>query len=436
MIRPSATDGPRHAAHRLTTALLITMSMVILSGCQASSGDDTRPLVVATTSIVGDLVARVAGDEAQVEVLIPVGADPHDFATSARQATRLREAGLVVTSGLGPRGRSRRRARGSRRRRACRCSSVGPALDPRPLRRERFGHPRPSLVARPAARRPSPRAHRRTARAGGRWRLGGPGDRVRRRANGPRRRAADEPRHDSGRSPQARHHPRRVRLLRRRGTGSRSSACSIPGGATQAAPDPRALADLAAAVREAGVPAIFAETTLPTNVADALAAEVGSDVRVVVLYTGSLGEPGSGRRHVRRHAAHERRAHRRRPGLSHARVADRTVRGALHAAGLARGAAGGGDDRARSGPGSSSAAWPSWATRSPTEYCRASPWPSCSALDLTLGAIAGALVMVAGIALVHRRAALREDTGIGLLFVGMLALGVIIVSACRRSPPA
>ncbi len=49
-------------------------------------------------------------------------------------------------------------------------------------------------------------------------------------------------------------------------------------------------------------------------------------------------------------------------------------------------------------------------------------------VDLTLGAIGGALVMVAGIALVHRRAALREDTGIGLLFVGMLALGVIIVS--------
>jgi ABC-type Mn2+/Zn2+ transport system permease subunit len=48
--------------------------------------------------------------------------------------------------------------------------------------------------------------------------------------------------------------------------------------------------------------------------------------------------------------------------------------------------------------------------------------------DLTLGAIAGALVMVAGINLVHRKAGLREDTGIGLLFVGMLALGVIIVS--------
>jgi ABC-type Mn2+/Zn2+ transport system permease subunit len=49
-------------------------------------------------------------------------------------------------------------------------------------------------------------------------------------------------------------------------------------------------------------------------------------------------------------------------------------------------------------------------------------------LDLTIGAVIGALMMVAGIALVHRKSKLREDTGIGLLFVGMLALGVIIVS--------
>lgn len=48
--------------------------------------------------------------------------------------------------------------------------------------------------------------------------------------------------------------------------------------------------------------------------------------------------------------------------------------------------------------------------------------------DLTLGAIGAAVVMVAGINLVHRRARLREDVGIGLLFVGMLALGVIIMS--------
>jgi ABC-type Mn2+/Zn2+ transport system permease subunit len=48
--------------------------------------------------------------------------------------------------------------------------------------------------------------------------------------------------------------------------------------------------------------------------------------------------------------------------------------------------------------------------------------------DLLLGAALSAVVMVAGISLVHRRAALSEDTAIGLLFVGMLAIGVVVIS--------
>ncbi|HKH06507.1 MAG TPA: zinc ABC transporter permease AztB [Acidimicrobiales bacterium] len=49
-------------------------------------------------------------------------------------------------------------------------------------------------------------------------------------------------------------------------------------------------------------------------------------------------------------------------------------------------------------------------------------------LDVTLGALVSAALMVGGINLVNRRAHLSEDTGIGLLFVGMLALGVVIIS--------
>lgn len=48
--------------------------------------------------------------------------------------------------------------------------------------------------------------------------------------------------------------------------------------------------------------------------------------------------------------------------------------------------------------------------------------------DQNIGAIVSALVMVLGINLVHRYSRLGEDTGIGLLFVGMLALGVAIIS--------
>jgi manganese/iron transport system permease protein len=45
-----------------------------------------------------------------------------------------------------------------------------------------------------------------------------------------------------------------------------------------------------------------------------------------------------------------------------------------------------------------------------------------------VGAFVAALVMSGAVTLVSRRARVREDTGIGLLFVGMLALGVVIIS--------
>ena len=46
--------------------------------------------------------------------------------------------------------------------------------------------------------------------------------------------------------------------------------------------------------RREGVRAIFAETTRPSELDEALAAEVGDQVAVVALFTGSLGGPGSG----------------------------------------------------------------------------------------------------------------------------------------------
>ena len=49
--------------------------------------------------------------------------------------------------------------------------------------------------------------------------------------------------------------------------------------------------------------------------------------------------------------------------------------------------------------------------------------------NVLIGAAGAAVVMLVGINFVHRQTAFSEDTGIGLLFVGMLALGVILVSS-------
>ena len=50
-------------------------------------------------------------------------------------------------------------------------------------------------------------------------------------------------------------------------------------------------------------------------------------------------------------------------------------------------------------------------------------------LPSMLGAAAGALVMIGGVSLVQHRSRLSTDTAIGLLFVAMLALGVVMISA-------
>jgi len=52
-------------------------------------------------------------------------------------------------------------------------------------------------------------------------------------------------------------------------------------------------------------------------------------------------------------------------------------------------------------------------------------------IDIAIGAFVSAIVMVLGINLINRASKLSTDTGIGLLFVGMLALGVVIISRTR-----
>ena len=67
----------------------------------------------------------------------------------------------------------------------------------------------------------------------------------------------------------------------------------IPGGATLAEPSSAELAALVERIRETGTPAIFAEATEPQALAEAIATEAGADVAVVVLDVGSLGDPDS-----------------------------------------------------------------------------------------------------------------------------------------------
>ena len=63
--------------------------------------ETARVSVVTTTNIMADWVSNVAGDNVDVFSLVPVGADPHTFQPGARDVTRIAEADLVLSVGLG-----------------------------------------------------------------------------------------------------------------------------------------------------------------------------------------------------------------------------------------------------------------------------------------------------------------------------------------------
>ncbi|MCJ7725201.1 MAG: zinc ABC transporter substrate-binding protein, partial [Acidimicrobiia bacterium] len=52
--------------------------------------------------------------------------------------------------------------------------------------------------------------------------------------------------------------------------------------------------DLVGIIEAQGVPAIFTDATESARLSDAIARELGDAVAVVPLYTGALGEAGSG----------------------------------------------------------------------------------------------------------------------------------------------
>jgi ABC-type Zn uptake system ZnuABC Zn-binding protein ZnuA len=82
--------------------LFICLSLVINSCQQQTPAPlDTRIKVVATTSLVGDVVSQVGGDNISLEVLLPMGTDPHSFSPSPIDASKVTDASIVFANGVG-----------------------------------------------------------------------------------------------------------------------------------------------------------------------------------------------------------------------------------------------------------------------------------------------------------------------------------------------
>ncbi len=94
----------RNVLTSLAIAAALALSACGSSGDGASNSQDL-PSIVVTTSIAGDMVTAALGDlvgsSLAVDVIVPVGADAHQFAPSAKQAETMENADLLVVNGLG-----------------------------------------------------------------------------------------------------------------------------------------------------------------------------------------------------------------------------------------------------------------------------------------------------------------------------------------------
>lgn len=89
-------------------ALVLVLGLFALAACKAGSnqssntGVETRTLhVVATTTIIGDVVSQIGGDAIQLTVLLPVGTDPHTFDPTPRDLSTLSDSDIVFANGAG-----------------------------------------------------------------------------------------------------------------------------------------------------------------------------------------------------------------------------------------------------------------------------------------------------------------------------------------------
>ena len=301
---------------RRKSAIALPLGVTLTLGAAACGGEDGtadatgsgRPHLVVTTSVLGDVVENLVGDLADVEVVMPAGSSPHEFQASPREVAAMREADAMIVNGGGfeeglgdpieaaeadgvatyaaidavetltfsedaaheeedgdgeeEHGAGSidphfftdpRRVATAAQAMADFLADEVPALDTDELGTQTAAYVdeltaldaemEATLAAVPADRRELVTNHEVFGYFAQRY-------------------------------------------------GFEVIGAVIPTGTTQAAPSAGELDELGHTIEEAGVPAIFAETSSPTRLADSLAAEVG-EVHVVELYTESLGPEGS-----------------------------------------------------------------------------------------------------------------------------------------------
>jgi zinc/manganese transport system substrate-binding protein len=289
---------------RALVAVALSATLVALSGCAAASGDGAsgngsagdRPLVVVSTNILGDVVEQIAGDEAEIVVLMQRNADPHSFEISAQEAARILDADLIVSNGLGLEAGLQQNLDAATAD-GVRSITAGELIEPL------------EYSSSDAAGAADPHFWTDPARmvevvAGIAEALEDtPGVNAAALAENAAQYTAELETLDAEMTAAFSAIPaeRRQLVTNHHVFGYLAErydftviGAVIPGGTTLAAPSASDLDELVAAIETAGVSTIFADSSQPDRLVQVLADEASIDVDVVALYTESLGEPGQG----------------------------------------------------------------------------------------------------------------------------------------------
>lgn len=272
--------------------IVATLALVAFAACSGQQTDnEDQPLVIVTTSILGDVVGQIAGESIYLQVMIPAGVDPHDFSPSAQQVALISSASLVVANGLGLEEGlidvlEQARSEGIP------VLELGPELDPLPSDEGSFDphfwqDPERMVMATALVASGlindgglDPASTSETAAAYGLE--------VERANIEAQRLLSDVP------------PDRRIMITNHDAFGYFADRYGfeivgtiIPGGGTLGQPSSADLADLVDLIVQHDVPAIFVENISSPDLATTLAAETGRDIKVVELVSDALGQPGS-----------------------------------------------------------------------------------------------------------------------------------------------
>lgn len=311
---------------------LLAVLAIVAAGCSTSDEASDRLRIVATTTIWGDVVAQVVGDEADVEALMPVGADPHDFEASSSDVADMVAADLVVANGLGLEEGMESVLENAEESGAT-ILRIGEHLDgilpygdaTMEACEESLEHDHedenhadhgdegadhdededhadhdhehgscdphvwmdPLMVSQAVDELVE---HLNEIAPDVDWESRGADYQAELQDTADAMEATLESVPDDARKLVTNHEALQYFAER---FGFEVIATVIPGGSTLADPSSGELADLVETIEHEGVGAIFAETSDSDVLAEAVASEAGDDVEVVVLYTGSLGAPDS-----------------------------------------------------------------------------------------------------------------------------------------------